>query len=357
MPFHIGIPLLGRVTSLGFYLLNIDEETLLEYFVKPYRAGDVITWQGTWIQPNQISSISIYETEEAIEGAGGGSPGFGVYATQGINRTNDFIGGPPGYARPAADPVIERARDPRRVMIVHGRNGAALNAMRAFLSSLGLEPILWEDAVEQTGTASPHNLDAVAAAMALAQAVIVIFTAEDEARLLDALVTDHDGPEERELRGQPRANVFLEAGMALAIDRDHTILTRLGSFRGASDVDGLNAVGLSNGAPPRSALRRRLTNARCQVNDRDDYLEPAVAGDFDAAVAWASIQRSRSGRARRSGVASRSRTVCACFRSSSELRSPSTSTTPRARAANKTRSRRPTGPNAMPEAAPRAVDP
>jgi hypothetical protein len=289
MPFHIGIPLYGRLKTMGFYVVNIDEETLVECFVKPYRAGTVITWQGTWIQPNQIASVSIYETEERITAATGSGtpdwPSFSVFATRGQIRTNEYIAGPPGYERPATEAVIERARDPRRVMLVHGRNLTALNAMRAFLASLGLEPVLWEDAVEQTGTASPHNLDAVEAAMGLAQAIIVIFTAEDEARLLPALLSEHDGTDERELRGQPRANVFLEAGMALAINRDQTILARLGSFRGASDVDGLNAVGLTNAVAPRTALRRRLANAGCGVNDRDDYLDPAVAGDFDAAIA------------------------------------------------------------------------
>jgi predicted nucleotide-binding protein len=291
VPFHIGIPVKGRSAyELGFYLTNIDEETLLKHFVEPYRRGEVITWQGQWILPQEIASISIYETEEEIEGPGGdrGHASFKVWATKGQNRTNDYIAGPPGYARPPEvqpEPQARQLRDPRRVMIVHGRNGAALSAMRAFLASLGLEPILWEDAVEQTGFGSPHNLDAVEAAMALAQAVIVIFTAEDEARLMGRFLTTHDGQEERELRGQPRANVFLEAGMALAFDRTHTILARLGSFRGASDVDGLNAVPLANGVPSRTALRRRLANAGCAVNERDDYLDPTVAGDFDGALA------------------------------------------------------------------------
>lgn len=291
VPFHIGIPLYGRTEALGFYEVNLDETTLLRKFVEPYRAGEVITWQGRWIQPNQIASISIFETDDRIApttGAGGRNwPEFHVFAIQGRNRTNEYIAGPPGYERPAqpqpTQEEAQRLRDPRRVMLVHGRNQRALDAMRAFLASLGLVPILWEDAVEETGTASPHNLDAVAAAMGLAQAVIVVFTAEDEARLIERFLPEGEAPEE--LRGQPRANVFLEAGMALALDRERTILTRLGSFRGASDIDGLNAVVLNNGVGPRSALRRRLQTAGCAVNDRQDYLEPGVAGDFEAAVA------------------------------------------------------------------------
>ena len=155
--------------------------------------------------------------------------------------------------------------------------------MASFLRSLGLEPILWEDAVEETGLGSPHNLEAVEAAMKVAQAVVVIFTAEDEARVVEQF-RDPALPDEAELQGQPRPNVFLEAGMAMALDRKGTILTRLGSFRGASDVDGLNALRLDNSAQRRAALRRRLRTAECAVDDRDHYLNPAQAGDFDAAM-------------------------------------------------------------------------
>jgi predicted nucleotide-binding protein len=87
--------------------------------------------------------------------------------------------------------------------------------------------------------ASPHNLEAVTAALQIAQAVVVLFTAEDEARLMERFRAEGD---DAELLGQPRPNVFLEAGMAMALGRDRTILTRLGDFRGASDIDGLNAV-------------------------------------------------------------------------------------------------------------------
>ena len=167
-------------------------------------------------------------------------------------------------------------------MIVHGRNAAALNALRAFLHSLGLVPVLWEDAIEETGEGSPHNLDAVTAAMSMAQAVVVLFTAEDEARLLPRFWEGE--ADEEELVGQPRPNVLIEAGMAMALGRQHTILARLGRIRNASDLEGLNAVNLANDNGPRVALRRRLATAGCRLNERTDYLDPGVAGDFDGAL-------------------------------------------------------------------------
>jgi CAP12/Pycsar effector protein, TIR domain len=115
-------------------------------------------------------------------------------------------------------------KDPRRVMVVHGRNAAAQKAIFMFLRALGLSPTEWEDAVAATGTASPHNLAAVRAAMDLAQAVIVILTAEDQAGLLPELA--EEGSAEVLLEGQPRQNVMLEAGMAMGIDPTHTILVQ-----------------------------------------------------------------------------------------------------------------------------------
>jgi predicted nucleotide-binding protein len=281
VPFHLGFQLAGRLENLGLYVLNLDEETLRARFVEPYRMGETITWEGRWVPASEITRVTIYRTDDAINQAGDW-PAFNVFASQGANVTNEYIDGPPGSAAPAPPPgPPDDARDPRRVMVVHGRNRTALNGVRAFLAALGLEPVLWEDAVEETDSASPYNLDAVKAAMAVAQVVIVIFTAEDEARLLPAFVSDDDGPDETELRGQPRSNVFLEAGMALAFDRDHTILVRIGSFRGASDVDGMNGIRMSNAVGPRTALRRRLRTADCAINDREDYLDPGVAGNFD----------------------------------------------------------------------------
>jgi len=72
-------------------------------------------------------------------------------------------------------------------MVVYGRNVAARRATFAFLRSLGLEPIEWEQAVAATGKGTPHNLEAVRAAMSTAQAVVVVLTAEDQAGLLPQL--------------------------------------------------------------------------------------------------------------------------------------------------------------------------
>jgi predicted nucleotide-binding protein len=264
------------------YAIDIDEDTLRSRFLEPYQRGASLTSGGRSIPASQIDQVLVVETAEPVDKSG--SEAWAVAFDTGTNRTDDFVTGPPG-GTPAAEPGALGpgiSRDPTRVMIVHGRNTAALNALRAYLQSLGLVPILWEDAIEETGEGSPHNLDAVIAAMSLAQAVVVLFTAEEEARLLSRFQSDP--AEEDDFVGQPRPNVLVEAGMAIALGRERTILTRLGRIRGASDLDGLNAVNLGNDNGPRTALRRRLATAGCRVNDRTDYLDPAVAGDFEAAL-------------------------------------------------------------------------
>jgi hypothetical protein len=170
-------------------------------------------------------------------------------------------------------------------MVVHGRNLAARNAMYAFLLALGLSPIDWASAVRETGKGAPHNLEAARAAIEAAQAVVVVFTAEDEARLLPSLVSTSDSPEEADYRGQPRPNVLLEAGMAFALAPTRTIIVELGPVARASDLEGLNAVRITNGRVERWALRDRLVKAGCAIAEHHgQFLETGLAGDFDAAV-------------------------------------------------------------------------
>jgi Predicted nucleotide-binding protein containing TIR-like domain len=52
-------------------------------------------------------------------------------------------------------------------------------------------------------------------AMAIVQAVVVLFTPDDLAQLRTDLLDASDGSHERKLSGQPRANVLFEAGWPL----------------------------------------------------------------------------------------------------------------------------------------------
>lgn len=271
-----------------FDFFNLTPKDLRDRVISRWDQGKPITWNGLTVDSTR-AEIRVIETEDPA-----GTDRFNDLLEAGGDNgqevTNTFITGPAGWraGSPAEEPAPPSSasglRDKTRVMVVHGRNGAARDAMFVFLRALGLDPVEWEEAVAETGTASPHNLEAVRAAMDMSQAVVVLLTAEDQAGLLPAL---GDGDDQL-LRGQPRQNVMLEAGMAMGVDRARTILVELGLLRSASDFEGLNSVRMTNDSKKRQALRTRLASAGCLVSARgSDWLSPEAGGDFDAAtVQW-----------------------------------------------------------------------
>jgi predicted nucleotide-binding protein len=252
------------------YAFNLSEDQLRERFIDPYDYGRSITWSGRTLPAGDISYLNVSETDAAF----GDIAGHLEYEafTSGRDVTNDWITGPPGA--PA---------DSGRVMVVHGRNLRARDAMVTFLRALGLSPIEWNQAVSATGSATPHTFEVVRAAVRLAQAVVVILTTEDQAGLLPSLADP--GDPDVQLQGQPRQNVVIEAGLAFGVAPIRTILVQLGNIREASDFAGLNLVRLTNDAASRNALRSRLIDAGCAVDDTaSDYLSSGAGGDFEACV-------------------------------------------------------------------------
>ncbi len=120
--------------------------------------------------------------------------------------------------------------------------------------------------------------------MGIAQAVVVLLSAEDGADLISSLCLPDDDPREKDLTGQPHSNVLIEAGMALGTDPDRTILVELGPIRRASDLAGFNVVHLSNESISRLALRGRLRAAGCAVQGTQRWFDHKTGGDFDGAA-------------------------------------------------------------------------
>lgn len=157
------------------------------------------------------------------------------------------------------------SRDPRAVFVVHGRNGAARDAMFEFLRSLDLRPIEWTRAVELTGKGSPYIGEVLDAAFDHAQAVVVLMTPDEVAYLQTQFGSGEADPEIKP-DAQARPNVLFEAGMALGRDAERAILVELGQVRPFSDVAGRHAIRLSNDPPMRQALAARLRSAGCPVD-------------------------------------------------------------------------------------------
>lgn len=161
----------------------------------------------------------------------------------------------------------EWPQDRKAVMVVHGRNGAANDAMFAFLKALGLKPLEWSELVKGTGKASPYVGEILDHAFGIAKASVVLFTPDDEAKLLDQFHNANEPPHERVLTPQARANVLFEAGMALAALPDATVLVELGSVRPFSDIYGRHVIRLEGDIEAQlEEIATRLETAGCKID-------------------------------------------------------------------------------------------
>jgi predicted nucleotide-binding protein len=182
--------------------------------------------------------------------------------------------------------------DNRRIFVVHGRNELARDAMFQFLRSIGLDPIEWSEVVRATGTTNPYVGDVVETGLRLAHAVVVLLTGDDEARLLSQFVTSRDQREDVGPTRQARPNVLFEAGMAVALSRDRTVLVSLGQLRPLSDLSGVHIVRMDDTTERRQDLAERLQAAGCPVKltGRDWH----KVGQFNAAAAFSELPAPRT---------------------------------------------------------------
>jgi predicted nucleotide-binding protein len=172
--------------------------------------------------------------------------------------------------------------DRRSVFLVHGRDNQAAIEMRSFLRALSLRIIEWETAVLYTRHAAPYIGDVIFAGMRMADAVVILSTPDDLVRLRPDLLSNDDSVHEREIRGQARANVIYEAGIADALDRSRTVLVELGGVKSLSDLGGRNILRFDGSSKSRHKLVVRLSSAGLEPDTTgDDWLE---TGDFGAAI-------------------------------------------------------------------------
>jgi len=156
--------------------------------------------------------------------------------------------------------------DSRKVFVVHGRNEAIREAVFDFLRALDLAPIEWAQAIAMTRKGTPYVGEVLDAALANAQAIVVVMTPDDEARLRGEFQSGNDLEYEKELTPQARPNVLFEAGLALGREPDRTILVEIGKLRPISDLAGRHLIRLDNSVAKRQALATRLKEAGCSVN-------------------------------------------------------------------------------------------
>lgn len=165
------------------------------------------------------------------------------------------------------------------VFVVYGRNVIAKREMYAFLRAIGLSVVEWERAVALTKSGSPFVGEILDAAFRISNAVIVLLTGDDEARLRHEYCAVNEAEYEKDLTPQPRQNTLFEAGMAFGLQPRRTILVEIGILRPFSDVSGRYSIRLDNTAAKRNELAQRLKSIGCPVKlEGSDWL---FAGNFN----------------------------------------------------------------------------
>jgi predicted nucleotide-binding protein len=164
--------------------------------------------------------------------------------------------------------------DNNKVMVVHGRDLKARDALFNLLRALKLDPIEWNEAVRASGSATPYTGDAVAAAFGIAHAAIVLCT-PDEAVVLRPDLRNSAEPAEAVAEWQPRPNVYFEGGIAFTSHPNRTVVLMHGRVRMASDLLGRNVVETSS-TNWKHRLAQRLADAGCPVDQAgEDWLNVA----------------------------------------------------------------------------------
>lgn len=192
---------------------------------------------------------------------------------------------PPAVAAAAAK---TRARGEKRlsakkpkdnsVFVVHGRNQKLRKSIFEFLRALGLRPMEWSTALASARGVNPYIGDVLDSAMAKVAAVVVIFSADEEARLKPEFCAPNELRTDGALRGQPRPNVIFEAGLALGRHPEKTLLIQVGTVRGFTDIDGKHIAKLGENADKRNDVATRLRNLGLNVDTSgSDWM---TAGDF-----------------------------------------------------------------------------
>ena len=103
-------------------------------------------------------------------------------------------------------------------------------------------------------------------------------TPDDEARLREPYCGPNEPPDETALTPQPRPSVLLEAGMALGLFPNRTVIVELGCLRPVSDILGRHTIRMDNSSERRQELAQRLETAGCAVNRSGTDWH--TAGDF-----------------------------------------------------------------------------
>ncbi|WP_205519535.1 TIR domain-containing protein [Pyxidicoccus caerfyrddinensis] len=176
-------------------------------------------------------------------------------------------------------PAQAPQRDAKKVFIIHGREKSVLQELKHFLKALGLQAWTFDNEHHEA-TPNTHIAEIVSRGVAKTRAVIALLTPDEFASLAPDLRQGHE-PDRNLQRWQPRPNVIYEAGMAMGMNREGTILVTVGHLELPSDLDGILHFRLTNDIESRRKLRHKLKQAGCAVDpDLEDWMDSSQGGDF-----------------------------------------------------------------------------
>jgi predicted nucleotide-binding protein len=164
-----------------------------------------------------------------------------------------------------AHAILEPRAKAGRVFLVYGRNRDVRLQLVSILTAIGLEVLNWEQAAALTRKPAPFAQEVLEAAMRNVDAVVVLMSGDEEARLRPEFCAEDEQEIEGVLRPQARPNVIFEAGLAFGLFPKSTVLVQLGRLRQISDLNGMQYVPLDSSPESRQALLNRLRNAGCRI--------------------------------------------------------------------------------------------
>lgn len=292
MYYHVIAKLKGIEQRL--ITLDLNEKELEEKILTPYYNGTLLAMQGRSIDVKEIQKIFITRTSVASNKEPSSNrlepsiwprkkffnelPERMQFAYNGELVTREFITAPLGSNKLVRkEAQKEMKKNARKVFVVHGRDERLRRSIFEFLTAIRLDPIEWPEAISSTGEGSPYVGKALKI-LNIAQAIVVLLTPDDLVQLREELWKDNEPQFEKQLSGQPRPNVLIELGMALAINEAATIIVQVGQIKDISDIKGRHILHLDNSAVMKNQLANRLKDAGCEVKTvGNDWL---TVGDF-----------------------------------------------------------------------------
>lgn len=170
----------------------------------------------------------------------------------------------------------EKSMENKKVFVVTGRNEKLRISIFNLLRALKLEPMEWMEVISSTGHPDAYIHEAIKKSMDDAGAVVVIMAPEEKATLLEEFRSD---PGDGKTYRQSRPNVIFEAGLALGLKEEKTLILQFGESRIFTDILGkhiLKYVGKNQDIKFKNDLLHKLQIAGCSCSAGNDYYQISI---------------------------------------------------------------------------------